>query len=162
MMMKTIAVAGALLIASALTASAEPVYIFKDVRSPAGHARSQAVKFADGRACGASATHEISAAKTSALVKCMSSYGWAVARIVPDRTAQTLQARNQPTVTHSYDDSDDDWETQNENDTVAQQSNDDEQSALDAANAGYAQDAADAAATVAAAASFDAHMTVGN
>jgi hypothetical protein len=38
----------------------------------------------------------------------------------------------------------------------------DEQSAMDAANASYAQDAATAAANVAAAASFDAQMTVGN
>ena len=33
---------------------------------------------------------------------------------------------------------------------------------MDAANAGYAQDAATAAANVAAAATFDAQMTVGN
>jgi hypothetical protein len=38
----------------------------------------------------------------------------------------------------------------------------DEQNAMDAANASYAQDAATAAANVAAAASFDAQMTVGN
>ena len=44
------------------------------------------------------------------------------------------------------------------NDWAAQQ----EQSAMDAANAGYAQDAATAAANVAAAATFDAQMTVGN
>jgi hypothetical protein len=44
------------------------------------------------------------------------------------------------------------------NDWAAQQ----EQSATDAANAGYAQDAATAAANVAAAATFDAQMTVGN
>ena len=39
---------------------------------------------------------------------------------------------------------------------------DDEQNAIDAANASYAQDAATAAANVAAAATFDAQMTVGN
>ncbi|KJC43025.1 hypothetical protein UP09_18155 [Bradyrhizobium sp. LTSP885] len=44
------------------------------------------------------------------------------------------------------------------NDWAAQQ----EQSAMDAANAGYAQDAATAAANVTAAATFDAQMTVGN
>jgi hypothetical protein len=44
------------------------------------------------------------------------------------------------------------------NDWAAQQ----EQSAMDAANAAYAQDAATAAANVAAAATFDAQMTVGN
>jgi hypothetical protein len=138
------------------------------VRNPPGHARSQATKVADGHVCGASASDEISAARGPAFVKCMSSHGWAIARIVPDRSAQTRQAYGQPNVTQSNDD---DWLTQNENDTSAEQrqweqqqtaASDDEQNAIDSANAGYAQAAAQAASDATQAASFAAQMTVGN
>jgi hypothetical protein len=120
-MMKVIAVASILLIGSALSASAEQTYILKDVRSPAGHARSQATKFADGRVCGASASNEIPTAKGPAFLDCMRSHGWALSRIIPDRSAQVRQASNRPRYTESDGDSAADDESSSTSDWWAAQ-----------------------------------------
>jgi hypothetical protein len=50
--MKRIVIASLLILCGAVHASAE-TDIFKDVRSPPGHARNEAAKMADARACGA-------------------------------------------------------------------------------------------------------------
>jgi hypothetical protein len=96
-MMKSLAIASVFLLAGALNASAyTSTYIFKDVRSPPWHARSQAAKLADARACGASASDEVSAAAAPAAVQCMATHGWKVARIIPNKNAQVRQAYNRP------------------------------------------------------------------
>ena len=81
----------------------------------------------------------------------------------PSATSRSVaqQPYSGPSVTISIGGGDDDDAANTaaeNNDWAAQQ----EQSAMDAANAAYAQDAATAAANVAAAATFDAQMTVGN
>jgi hypothetical protein len=83
--MKRIVIASLLILCGAVHASAE-TDIFKDVRSPHGHARSEAAKMADARACGA-VNGEVSNARFPAAVRCMSSHGWAIARIEPDAPA---------------------------------------------------------------------------
>jgi len=99
MMIKGFAIAGALLLGSALAASADDMYVFKDVRSAPGHARSEATKLADGRACGGNANNYFSDAKLPGLLKCMSSRGWAVARIEPYLGTPVQQASKAPRVT---------------------------------------------------------------
>lgn len=56
-------------------ADANDIAYFRDVLKPGGHARSAAAKFADGRACGATADHTIHTIM-SVFQKCMSSRGW--------------------------------------------------------------------------------------
>ena len=56
--------------------------VFKDMLHLRGVERSQAQKFADGRACGASANNTFTNAP--AFQKCMRARGWALDRIVSD------------------------------------------------------------------------------
>jgi hypothetical protein len=56
--------------------------VFKDTLRPHGVERSQALKFADGRKCGLSASGAFSNA--TAFQKCMAKRGWALDHIVPD------------------------------------------------------------------------------
>jgi hypothetical protein len=88
--MKRIVIAGLLILCGAVQASAE-TDIFKDVRSPHGHARSEAAKMGDARACGA-INGEVSNARFPAAVQCMSSRGWAIARIERDPPPSVQQA----------------------------------------------------------------------
>jgi hypothetical protein len=101
--MNRILIVGILILASAINASAE-TDIFKDVRMPYGHARSQAAKMADGRACGAS-NDEIPNARFPAFVKCMSARGWAIARIERDPPPDVRQSFDGPGAAASEDDS---------------------------------------------------------
>jgi hypothetical protein len=95
--MKRIVLASLLILCGMAHASAE-TDVFKDVRSPAGHARSQAVKTADFRACGAS-NHEVSNTRFPAAVQCMSSRGWAIARIERDPPPPVQPDYHGPSVT---------------------------------------------------------------
>jgi hypothetical protein len=88
--MKRIVIASLLILCGAVHASAETDF-FKDVRSPHGHARSEAAKMADARACGAR-NGEVSNARFPAAVQCMSSRGWAIARIERDPPPSVQQA----------------------------------------------------------------------
>ena len=156
-------------LASGASASTHGESMYRDTIRPHGHARSDAVYNAAVNACYAAtgesrtALHDIPAFKT-----CMLSRGWRFeyTNVVQDPPGVAERAVAQrsytgPSVSVSIGGSNDseaaDTAAEN-NDWAAQQ----EQSAMDAANAGYAQDAATAAANVAAAATFDAQMTVGN
>lgn len=92
-------IAGILILGSVINASAD-TDVFRDVRMPHGHARSQAAKMADFRACGAR-NDEVSNAKFPSLVKCMSSRGWRIARIERDPAS----AAGQPDAPSSMTDS---------------------------------------------------------
>ena len=69
----------AILILGADAARAD-TQIFRDILNPNGHTRSQSQKFADGRACGASANHTFTNA--AAFQTCMRRRGWALDHIV--------------------------------------------------------------------------------
>jgi hypothetical protein len=88
--MKRIVIASLLILCGAVHASAETDF-FRDVRSPHGHARSEAAKMADARACGAR-NGEVSNARFPAAVQCMSSRGWAIARVERDAPEPAQQA----------------------------------------------------------------------
>jgi hypothetical protein len=74
--------AAILLVLSLQTASANDAAYFKDVLKPAGHVRSTAAKFADGRACGVSG--DTITVLMPAFQKCMSGRGWALDHYGPD------------------------------------------------------------------------------
>jgi len=76
-----LAAALATLFVGAQAASAD-TQVFKDALRPDGIARSQDLKFADGRACGASADNTFTDAPT--FQQCMRGRGWVVDHIVPD------------------------------------------------------------------------------
>jgi hypothetical protein len=101
--MKRILIIGVLILGGVVNASAE-TDIFKDVRMPYGHARSQAAKMADARACGAR-SDEVSNARFPALVRCMSSRGWAIARIERDPPPDVRQSYAGPGAPAAMDDS---------------------------------------------------------
>ena len=137
---------------------------------PHGHPRSTAVYNANVNACYSSSGESHAAVyDTPAFKQCMLSRGYRFeyTKVVQDPPRATSRAVAQqfydgPRVTISIGGGGDDEAAgaaaENNADWAAQQ----EQNAMDAANAAYAQDAATAAANVAAAASFDAQMTVGN
>ena len=92
--MKRLIIASLLILAGAGGAMAE-TDIFKDVRMPHGHARSQAAKMADVGACGAR-NGEVSNAKFPAVVACMNARGWRIARIERDPPAAAAQPDDGP------------------------------------------------------------------
>ena len=71
----------AILVAHAAHAETE---IFKDVLRPNGVERSQAQKFADGRACGSTANDTFT--NVPAFEKCMRAHGWVVDQVKADAT----------------------------------------------------------------------------
>jgi hypothetical protein len=143
---------------------------YHDTIRPHGHSRGYAVYNANVNACYSSSGESRTAVyDTPAFKQCMLSRGYRfeytkVVQDPPSATSRSVAQRSYsgPTVTISIGGGSDDDDAANtaaeNNDWAAQQ----EQSAMDAANASYAQDAATAAANVAAAATFDAQMTVGN
>lgn len=62
------------MMALSLGAANADTYYFRDVLRPNGHERSMAAKFADGRACGATAGHTFS--NVPAFETCMRARGW--------------------------------------------------------------------------------------
>ena len=156
---------------SSASASTHRDSVYYDTIRPHGHPRSATLHNASVDACSSAAGQSRTAVYDSAAFKqCMLSRGYRFeyTRVVQDpptaaagSVAQRSYAGPGIGVSTGRGDDSAGWSTPNENSAVASQ-NDDEQSAIDAANAGYAQDAATAAANVAAAASFDAQMTVGN
>jgi hypothetical protein len=154
---------------SSASASSHGESTYYDTIRPHGHPRSDAVYNANVNACYSSSGESRTAVyDTPAFKQCMLSRGYRfeftkVVQDPPGATSRSLaqQSYSGPSVTISIggggDDEAADTAAQN-NDWAAQQ----EQSGMDAANAAYAQDAATAAANVAAAASFDMQMTVGN
>jgi len=152
---------------------------FHDTTRPNGHHRSLAVANATANSCYASTGTSREHNPTQAFKDCMKAKGflWLSTKDVggvPTRQVASAVSkgsfidRDTGAVCHNTG-----WaticdggsavgaESPSTTDSVAPQL-DDEQNAIDAANAGYAQDAATAAANVAAAATFDAQMTVGN
>jgi hypothetical protein len=161
----------AIAMVSNASASTHGVSTYYDTIRPHGHARSDAVYNRAVNACYSSSGQSRTAINdTPAFKRCMLSFGYRfentqVVQDAPSAAARSSVAQRSysgPSVTISIGGGDDNDEAANpaaeNNDWAAQQ----EQSAMDAANAGYAQDAATAAANVAAAATFDAQMTVGN
>jgi hypothetical protein len=154
---------------SSASASTHRDSVYYDTIRPHGHPRSAALHNASVNACSSAAGQSRTAVyDTAAFKQCMLSRGYRFeyTRVVqdpPTAAARSVAQRSYagPSIGVSIGGGDDSagWSTQNDNSTPQ---GDDEQSAIDAANAGYAQDAATAAANVAAAASFDAQMTVGN
>jgi hypothetical protein len=154
---------------SSASASTHGERYYHDTIRPHGHSRGIAVYSANVNACYSSSGESRTAVyDTPAFKQCMLSRGYRfeytkVVQDPPSAAARSVAQRSYsgPSVTVSIGGGDDD-DTANtaaeNNDWAAQQ----EQSAMDAANAGYAQDAATAAANVAASATFDAQMTVGN
>ncbi|SHI05972.1 hypothetical protein [Bradyrhizobium erythrophlei] len=156
-----IAVLATGLISSAGAATHGEKMYYDTIRSH-GHPRSDAVHDADVSACYAATGESRTAVyDTAAFKKCMLSRGYRFeyTKVVQDPPTTAARSVAQRSYTGPSDGGD--WSTQNETSTVAPEL-DDEQNAIDAANAGYARDAATAAANVAAAATFDAQMTVGN
>ncbi len=155
---------------SSASASTHGKSMYRDTIRPHGHPRSAAVYNASVNACyRSSGESHMAVYDTPAFKQCMLSRGYRFeyTKVVQDPPSATSRAVAQqsysgPRVTISIgggaDDETTDTAADNNNDWAAQQ----EQSAMDAANAAYAQDAATAAANVAAAATFDAQMTVGN
>jgi hypothetical protein len=154
---------------SSASASTHGESTYYDTIRPHGHPRSSAIYSAAVDACYSSSGESRTAVyDTPAFKQCMLSRGYRfeftkVVQDPPSATARSVAQRSYsgPSVTISIGGGDDDEAADTpaeNNDWAAQQ----EQSAMDAANAGYAQDAATAAANVAAAATFDAQMTVGN
>ena len=130
--MKRLIIASLLILAGAGGAMAE-TDIFKDVRLPHGHARSEAAKMADTRACGAR-NGEIDNAGFPALVACMKARGWRIAHIEPDLPPAT-QADDGPRATASTSD----WSDSDEsaaNDAAALAAS---EAATEIANDGIAQ-----------------------
>ena len=72
-------IAGLCLIGSVASAAAENA-TFTDALKPNGHARSAAVRRADGRACGSAGGH-IDVAKFPAFRECMRAKGWELSRL---------------------------------------------------------------------------------
>jgi hypothetical protein len=141
---------------------------YHDTIRPQGHSRGTAVYNANVNACySLSGESRMAVYDTPAFKQCMLSRGYRfeytkVVQDPPSAATRSVAQRSYsgPSVTISIGGGDEDAAAPaaENNDWAAQQ----EQSAMDAANAGYAQDAAIAAANVAAAATFDAQMTVGN
>jgi hypothetical protein len=160
--MKKVIIAAALVLLSLSPAFAAPHrdITFHDTLRPNGHQRSLAVANATANSCFASTGTSREYNPTQAFKDCMETHGF---RWMSTRDVGNTPSTARTVARQSYTASDDegDWSTQSETSTVAPQL-DDEESAIAASNAGYAQDAADAAANVAAAATFDAQMTVGN
>jgi hypothetical protein len=154
---------------SSASASTHGESYYHDTIRPHGHPRSVAVYNANVNACySSSGESRMAVYDTPAFKQCMLSRGYRFeyTKVVQDPPSATSRSEAQrsysgPTVTISIGGGGDDeaaGTAAENNDWAAQQ----EQSAMDAANAAYAQDAATAAANVAAAATFDAQMTVGN
>jgi hypothetical protein len=154
---------------SSASASTHGESTYYDTIRSHGHPRSDAVYNAAVNACYSSSGESRTAVHdTPAFKQCMLSRGYRfeftkVVQDAPSATSRSVAQRSYsgPTITISIGGGGDDEAASapvDNNDWAAQQ----EQSAMDAANAGYAQDAATAAANVAAAASFDAQMTVSN
>ena len=153
---------------SSASASTHGESFYHDTIRPHGHPRSVAVYNANVNACySSSGESRMAVYDTPAFKQCMLSRGYRfeytkVVQDPPSATSRSVaqQSYSGPSVTISIGGGGDDAANTaaDNNDWAAQQ----EQSAMDAANAGYAQDAATAAANVAAAATFDAQMTVGN
>jgi hypothetical protein len=155
-------------LASSASASTHGESTYYDTIRPHGHPRSDAIYNTSVNACYRSSGQSRTAVHdTDAFKSCMLSRGYRfqytdVVQDPPSAAERAVAQRSYtgPSVTVSIGGGGSeaaDTATEN-NDWAAQQ----EQSAMDAANAGYAQDAATAAANVAAAATFDAQMTVGN
>jgi hypothetical protein len=169
---------------SSASASTHGESTYYDTIRPHGHPRSDAIYNANVNACYSSSGESRTAVyDTPAFKQCMLSRGYRFeyTKVVQD-PPRAKQVASRIPVKGNFIDPDTGlsctntgWATicdggvasgddepastaQDNNDWAAQQ----EQSAMDAANAGYAQDAATAAANVAAAATFDAQMTVGN
>jgi hypothetical protein len=154
---------------SSASASTHGESTYYDTIRPHGQPRSDAVYNASVNACYSSSGESRTAVHdTPGFKQCMLSRGYRfeytkVVQDPPSYSSRSVAQRSYsgPSVTISIGGGDDNEATDaaaDNNDWAAQQ----EQSAMDAANAGYAQDAATAAANVAAAATFDAQMTVGN
>jgi hypothetical protein len=155
---------------SSASASSHGESTYYDTIRPHGQPRSDAVYNANVNACySSSGESRMAVYDTPAFKQCMLSRGYRfdytkVVQDPPSATSRPVAQKSYggPSVTISIGGGDDDeaadTAAQNNNDWAAQQ----QQSVLDAANASYAQDAATAAANVAAAATFDAQMTVGN
>jgi hypothetical protein len=166
-LMLAVAILATGMVASA-SASTHGESTYYDTIRPHGHPRSDAVYNANVNACySSSGESRMAVHDTPAFKQCMLSRGYRfeytdVVQDPPSATSRSVaqQSYSGPSVTISIGGGDDDEPATapDNNDWAAQQ----EQSAMDAANAGYAQDAATAAANVAAAATFDAQMTVGN
>lgn len=156
---------------SSACASTHGESTYYDTVRPHGHPRSTAVYNANVSACySASGESRMAVYDTPAFKQCMLSRGYRfdytkVVQDPPSATSRPVarQFFGAPSVTISIgggadDETSADTTADNNNDWAAQQ----EQDAMGAANAAYAQDAATAAANIAAAATFDAQMTVGN
>jgi hypothetical protein len=165
--MLAVAILAAGMVSSA-SASTHGESYYHDTIRPHGHSRGNAVYNANVNACySSSGESRMAVYDTPAFKQCMLSRGYRfeytkVVQDPPSATSRSVaqQSYSGPSVTISIGGGSDDAANTaaDNNDWAAQQ----EQSAMDAANAGYAQDAATAAANVAAAATFDAQMTVGN
>jgi hypothetical protein len=155
-------------LASSASASTHGESTYYDTIRPHGHPRSDAIYNAGVNACYRSSGQSRTAVHdTDAFKSCMLSRGYRfqytdVVQDPPSAAERAVAQRSYtgPSVTISIGGGGNEaaGTAAENNDWAAQQ----EQSAMDAANAGYAQDAATAAANVAAAATFDAQMTVGN
>jgi hypothetical protein len=167
-LMLAVAILATAMVSSA-SASSHGETTYYDTIRPHGHPRSDAVYNAAVNACySSSGESRMAVYDTPAYKQCMLSHGYRfeftkVVQDAPSAASRSVAQRSYsgPSVTISIGGGGDDEAAStaaDNNDWAAQQ----EQSAMDAANAGYAQDAATAAANVAAAATFDAQMTVGN
>jgi len=88
---RRIAAAAAMLTILSFSAARADTYHFKDALRPHGHERGMAAKYADGRACGASAGHRFS--NVPSFKQCMRAHGWVVDRYTPDRSRSRVAAR---------------------------------------------------------------------
>jgi hypothetical protein len=166
---KTALILSALLVGLAPNAyaSSHGETTYRDLIRPHGKPRSDAIYNAAVNGCYAQA-HESRTAvyDTPAYKACMLQKGYRFlwTKVVQDPVPAPTYATNQSDDDGWYaqHEANDDAERQAQFQQQMQQENDDEQAAMDAANTAYAADAAQAAANVAAAASFDAQMTVGN
>jgi hypothetical protein len=167
-LMLAVAILAAGMVSSA-SASTHGETTYYDTIRPHGHPRSLAVYNANLNACYSTSGESRTAVyDTPAFKQCMLTRGYRFefTKVVQDPPSATSKSAAQwsysgPSITISIGGGGDNEAADTaagNNDWAAQQ----EQSAMDAANAGYAQDAATAAANVEAAATFDAQMTVGN
>ena len=73
-----------LVLGSLLSAAHADTWVFRDTLRPHGHARSMAVKRADGRKCGAQNGRSFPFGTEDAFQQCMMARGWALDRVIPD------------------------------------------------------------------------------
>jgi hypothetical protein len=82
--MKRTIIGTVLVLGSMLSAAHADTWVFRDTLRPHGHARSMALKRADGRKCGAQNGRSFAFGTEDAFQQCMMARGWVLDHVIPD------------------------------------------------------------------------------